>query len=125
MKTLKLKLYSHKHNRFLKCQSMLQELSESLHRPPQAVYRMGLTPYVPSFRLMLVAGSAHLAVVGSQAVQDIYQREKSISVGFKHHKGCIHGFKQVRKYKSFFTGYKLLGGNSVKIGRVYQYWNSK
>jgi putative transposase len=70
--------------------------------------------------------------VGSQAVQEICQRiEKAYQLFFKHHKKGVRppGFKKVRRYKSFTlkqSGYKLLGGNRIKIGnRVYQYWNSR
>jgi putative transposase len=71
-------------------------------------------------------------LVGSQAVQDICQRiEKAYQLFFRHHKKGVRppNFKKVKKYKSFTlkqAGYKLLGGNRVKIGnRVYQYWNSR
>lgn len=71
-------------------------------------------------------------LVGSQAVQDICQRiEKGYQLFFKHNKKGVKppSFKKVKKYKSFTlkqAGYKLLGGNKVKIGsRVYQYWNSR
>ena len=71
-------------------------------------------------------------LVGSQAVQDICQQiEKAYQLFFKHHKKGVRppNFKQVKKYKSFTlkqAGYKLLGGNRIKIGsRVYQYWNSR
>ncbi len=70
--------------------------------------------------------------MGSQAVQDICQRiEKAYQLFFKHHNKGVRppGFKKVRRYKSFTlkqAGYKLLGGNRIKIGnRVYQYWNSR
>lgn len=70
--------------------------------------------------------------VGSQAVQDICQRiEKAYQLFFKHNKKGVRppGFKKVKKYKSFTlkqAGYKLLGGNRVKIGkRVYQFCQSR
>ena len=66
--------------------------------------------------------------VGSQSVQDIYQRvEKAYQLFFKHHKTVVRtpNFKKVRTYKSFTlkqAGYKFLGGNLVKIGsKVYYY----
>ncbi|MGB7710186.1 MAG: hypothetical protein WBL95_11745 [Microcoleus sp.] len=71
-------------------------------------------------------------LVGFQAVQDICQRiDRAYQLFLKHHKKGVRppGFKKVRRYKSFTlkqSGYKLLGGNRVKIGnRVYQYLNSR
>ena len=71
-------------------------------------------------------------LVGSQAVQDICQRiDKAYQLFFKHSKKGVRspGFKKVKKYKSFTlkqAGYKLLGGNRVKIGnRIYQFWKSR
>lgn len=73
-----------------------------------------------------------MAVVGSQAVQDICQRiEKAYQLFFKHNKKGVRppGFKKVKKYKSFTlkqAGYKFLGSNRVKIGkRIYQFWKSR
>ena len=59
--------------------------------------------------------------LGSQAVQDICQRiEKSYQLFFKYNKRGVRppNFKKVKKYKSFTlkqAGYKLLGGNRIKI----------
>lgn len=81
-------------------------------------------------------------------MQDICQRiEKADQLFFKYNKkrkvcrGDIPpgelfktgirppNFQKVKKYKSFTlkqAGYKLLGGNRVKIGsRIYQYWKSR
>ncbi len=70
--------------------------------------------------------------VGSQAVQDICQRiEKAYQLFFKYNNTGARppGFKKVKKYKSFTlkqAGYKLLGGNRVKIGnKVYQFYQSR
>lgn len=71
-------------------------------------------------------------LVGSQAVQDICQRiEKAYQLFFKNHKKGVRppGFKKVKKYKYFTlkqAGYKLLGGNRIKIGnKTYQFWESR
>jgi putative transposase len=68
--------------------------------------------------------------VGSQAVQELFQRiERAYLLFFKHHKKGVSppGFKKIKKYKSFTlkpAGYKFIGGNWVKIAnRVYQYGN--
>lgn len=137
MKTLKFKLYSHKRNRYLKrtinAAGVIYNHCIALHK---RYYRMW-GKHLNSSKLQ-----AHIAkirkrnsfwqLVGSQAVQDICQRiEKAYQLFFKHHKKGVRppGFKKVKKYKSFTlkqAGYKLLGGNRVKIGnRVYQYWNSR
>lgn len=75
---------------------------------------------------------SHWQRIGSQTVQDICQRiEKAYQLFFKHHKKGVRppGFKKAKKYKSFTlkqAGYKLLGGNRIKIGnRIFQYWNSR
>jgi putative transposase len=137
MQTLKFKLYNHKRNRFLKrsinAAGVIYNHCIALHR---RYYRM-FKKHLHSAKLQ-----AHIAKlrkrnefwqsVGSQAVQDICQRiEKAYQLFFKHHKKGVRppGFKKVKKYKSFTLkqcGYKLLGGNRLKIGaRVYQYWNSR
>ena len=66
--------------------------------------------------------------VGSQAVQDICQRiEKAYQLFFKNNKKGTRppNFKKTRKYKSFTlkqAGYKLLGGNRIKIGKqIYKF----
>ena len=137
MKTLKFKFYQHKRNRHLKRQinaaGVIYNHCIALHK---RYYRM-FKKHLNSAKLQ-----AHIAKlrkrkqfwqsVGSQAVQDICQRiEKAYQLFFKHYKKGVRppNFKKVRRYKSFTlkqAGYKLLGGNRIKIGsRVYQYWNSR
>ncbi|MDJ0744078.1 MAG: hypothetical protein QNJ32_12020 [Xenococcaceae cyanobacterium MO_167.B27] len=59
----------------------------------------------------------------SQAVQEICQRiEKAYQLFFKNNKKGTRppNFTKTRKYKSFTlkqAGYKLLGGNRIKIGK--------
>ena len=137
MKTLKLKLYSHKRNRYLKqtinAAGKIYNHCIALHR---RYYRMWgkhlncckLQKHIAKLRKR----NPFWQLVGSQAVQDICQRiDKAYQLFFKHHKKGVRppSFKKVKKYKSFTlkqAGYKFLGGNRVKIGnRVYQYWNSR
>ena len=137
MKTLKFKLYSHKRNRYLlrsiNTAGVIYNHCIALHKR----YYRRWGKHIPCAKLQ-----AHIAKlrkrkefwqsVGSQAVQDICQRiYKAYQLFFKHHKKGVRPpkFKKVKKYKSFTlkqAGYKLLGGNRVKIGsRIYQYWNSR
>ncbi|MEG3971065.1 RNA-guided endonuclease TnpB family protein [Microcoleus sp. T2B6] len=137
MKTLKFKLYQSKRNRHLKrsinAAGVIYNHCIALHK---RYYRMWgkhlncakLQSHIARHRKR----KAFWQTVGSQAVQDICQRiEKAYQLFFKHHKKGVRppGFKKVRRYKSFTlkqAGYKLLGGNRIKIGnRVYQYWNSR
>ncbi|MEH2296659.1 RNA-guided endonuclease InsQ/TnpB family protein [Nostoc sp.] len=137
MKTLKFKLYNHKRNRFLKrvinAAGIIYNHAIALHK---RYYRMW------GKHLNCAKLQSHIAkrrkrnqfwqLVGSQSVQDICQRiEKAYQLFFKRSKKGVRppGFKKVKKYKSFtlkLAGYKLLGGNRIKIGnRVYQYWKSR
>jgi putative transposase len=137
MKTLKFKLYSHKRNKHLKrsinAAGVIYNHCIALHK---RYYRMWgkhlncakLQKHIAKLRKR----NSFWQLVGSQAVQDICQRiEKAYQLFFRHHKKGVRppNFKKVKKYKSFTlkqAGYKLLGGNRVKIGnRVYQYWNSR
>ncbi|MEG3834176.1 MULTISPECIES: RNA-guided endonuclease TnpB family protein [unclassified Microcoleus] len=137
MKTLKFKLYQSKRNKHLKrsinAAGVIYNHCIALHK---RYYRMWgkhlncakLQSHIAKHRKR----KAFWQTVGSQAVQDICQRiEKAYQLFFKHHKKGVRppGFKKVRRYKSFTlkqAGYKLLGGNRIKIGnRVYQYWNSR
>ncbi len=137
MKTLKLKFYQHKRNRYLKrtinVAGIIYNHCIALHK---RYYQMW------GKHLNCVKLQKHIAklrkrnkfwqLVGSQAVQDICQRiEKAYQLFFKHNKKGVRppNFKKVKKYKSFTlkqAGYKFLGGNRIKIGsKVYQFWNSQ
>jgi putative transposase len=137
MKTLKFKLYQSSRNKHLKrsinAAGVIYNHCIALHK---RYYRMWgkhlncakLQAHIAKLRKR----KAFWQSVGSQAVQDICQRiEKAYQLFFKHHKKGVRppNFKKVRRYKSFTlkqAGYKLLGGNRIKIGnRVYQYWNSR
>jgi putative transposase len=137
MKTLKFKLYNHKRNKYLKrtinAAGVIYNHCIALHR---RYYRMWckhlscakLQKHIAKLRKR----NSFWQLVGSQAVQEICQRiDKAYQLFFKYRQKGVKppGFKKVKKYKSFTlkqAGYKLLGGNRVKIGnRVYQYWNSR
>ena len=137
MKTLKFKLYSHKRNRFLKrCVNAAGVIYNHCIAVHKRYYRLWgkhlncnqLKGHIAKLRKR----KDFWQQVGSQAVQDICERiEKAYQLFFKHHKKGVRppNFKKVKKYKSFTlkqAGYKLLGGNRIKIGsRVFQYWNSR
>jgi putative transposase len=137
MKTLKFKLYQHKRNRYLKrtinAAGVIYNHCVALHK---RYYRMWgkhlncaqLQKHIAKLR----KPNKFWQLVGSQAVQDICQRiEKAYQLFFKHNKKGVRppNFKKVKKYKSFTlkqAGYKILGGNRIKIGsKVYQFWNSQ
>ncbi|NEP01197.1 MAG: transposase, partial [Symploca sp. SIO2E9] len=152
MKALKFKLYAHKRNRYLKrsinAAGVIYNHAIALHKRYYRIWGQHLgcaklqKHKVRPIRRFPPVGQAHLAklrkrnlfwqLVGSQAVQDICQRiEKGYQRFFKDHKKGARppNFKKVKKYKSLTlkqAGYKLLGGNRLKIGkRVYQFWNSR
>ena len=79
---------------------------------------------------------AHFTELGSQAVQDVAERQDTAYQRFfkwvKTRDGRRCGpptFKKVKKYKSFTlkqAGWKLLGGNRIRIqGRVYKFIKSR
>jgi len=137
MKTLKFKLYSHKRNKYLKrtinAAGVIYNHCIALHRRYYRIWGKHLNcAKLQKHIAKLRKRNPFWQLVGSQAVQDICQRiDKAYQLFFKHHKKGVRppGFKKVKKYKSFTlkqAGYKLLGGNRIKIGnRVYQYWNSR
>ncbi len=137
MKTLKLKLYEHKRNRYLKrtinAAGVIYNHCIALHK---RYYRMWGKHLKCSLLQQKVAKlrkrNPFWQLVGSQAVQDICQRiDKAYQLFFKHNKRGVRppSFKKVRKYKSFTlkqAGYKFVGENKVKIGqRVYQFCQSR
>lgn len=137
MKTLKFKLYNHKRNRYLKrtinAAGVIYNHCIALHKRYYRMWGKHLNcAKLQAHIVKLRKRKEFWLSVGSQAVQDIFQRiEKAYQLFFKHHKKGVRlpGFKKVKKYKSFTlkqAGYKFLGGNRVKIGtKVYQYWHSR
>ena len=67
--------------------------------------------------------------LGSQAVQDVVQRLQKAYKRFFNRQGGFPRFKKVKKYRSFTlkqTGWKLLGGNKIKIlGHNYKFAKSR
>lgn len=137
MKTYKFKFYQHKRNRYLKrainASASIYNHCIALHK---CYYRMfGKTLNCAKLQKHIAKlrnRNPYWQLVGSQAVQDICQRiERGYKLFFDHHKKGTRppSFKASKKYKSFTlkqAGYKLLGGNRVKIGsKVYQFWNSQ
>ncbi len=137
MKTLKLKLYNHQRNRYLKrsinAAGVIYNHGIALHRRYYRMYGNQLNcAKLQRHRVKLRKRKPFWQTVGSQAVQELCQRiERAYLLFFKHHKKGVSppGFKKIKKYKSFTlkpAGYKFIGGNRVKIShRVYQYWNSR
>jgi putative transposase len=137
MKTLKFKLYESHRSKHLKrvinAAGVIYNHCIALHKRYYRMWGKHLNcSKLQSHIAKLRKRKALWQQVGSQAVQDICQRiENAYQLFFKHHKKGVRppGFKKVRRYKSFTlkqAGYKLLGGNRIKIGnRVYQYWNSR
>ena len=137
MKTLKLKLYQHQRNRYLKrtinAAGVIYNHCIALHK---RYYRM-FGKYLNCAKLQkhiakLRKRNKFWQLVGSQAVQDICQRiEKAYQLFFKHNKKGVRppNFKKVKKYKSFTlkqAGYKFIGSNRIQISsKVYQFWNSQ
>jgi putative transposase len=137
MKTLKFKLYENKRNRHLKrminAAGVIYNDCIALHKRYYRMWGKHLNSnQLQSHIAKLRKRHQFWQLVGSQAVKDICQRiEKAYQLFFKHNKKGVRppGFKKVKKYKSFTlkqAGYKLLGGNRVKIGnRVYQFCQSR
>jgi len=76
----------------------------------------------------------HWYYLNSQAIQDITERiDRAYKLFFQNHKKGVWSappsFKKRKKYKSFTlkqTGYKLLNGNKIQIGKiVYKYFKSR
>lgn len=137
MKTLKFKLCNHQRNRYLKrsinAAGIIYNHCIALHRRYYRMYgNQSNCAKLQSNRVKLRKRKPFWQTVGSQAVQELFQRiERAYLLFFKHHKKGVSppGFKKIKKYKSFTlkpAGYKFIGGNRVKIAnRVYQYGNSR
>ncbi len=128
MKTYKFKLYQAKNNRYLhsciNASGSIYNYCIALHKR----YYRRFGKHLNVYRLMKHIAKLRKRIkywqqVGSQAVQDICQRiEKAYQLFFKNNQKGTRppNFKKTRKYKSFTlkqAGYKLLGGNRIKIGK--------
>ncbi|MDJ0533137.1 MAG: RNA-guided endonuclease TnpB family protein [Xenococcaceae cyanobacterium MO_207.B15] len=128
MKTYKFKLYQARKNKYLhSCINASGSIYNHCIALHKRYYRM-FGKHLNMYRLMKHIAKLRKRIkywqqVGSQAVQDICQRiEKAYQLFFKNNKKGTRppNFKKTRKYKSFTlkqAGYKLLGGNRIKIGK--------
>ncbi len=133
MKTYKFKLYQAKNNKYIhSCINASGSIYNHCIALHKRYYRM-FGKHLNVYRLMKHIAKLRKRIkywqqVGSQAVQDICQRiEKAYQLFFKNNKKGTRppNFKKTRKYKSFTlkqAGYKLLGGNRIKIGKqIYKF----
>ena len=132
MKTYKFKLYQAKNTLILhSCINASGSIYNHCIALHKRYYRM-FGKHLNMYRLMKHIAKLRKRIkywqqAGSQAVQDICQRiEKAYQLFFKNNQRGTRppNFKKTRKYKSFTlkqAGYKLLGGNRIKIGtQIYK-----
>ena len=143
VKTYKFKLYRAKRNRFLHQQidiaGIIWNHCSALHRRDYRLTGKHLNQYELMAHIAKLKQRPRYAfwnLVGSQAIQDIVQRiDRSYTLFFRNLKAGVTpkpsppGFRKVKKYSSFTlkqAGWKLLGGNRVKIqGRIYKFSKSR
>ncbi len=141
IRTYKFKLYHSKHNRNLYHQINISGLIYNhciaLHRRYYRIYGKSLNQFQLMKHITKLKKRPKYSYwhkVGSQAIQDIIQRiDKAYKLFFRNVKHSIKssppGFKKVKKYKSYTlkqAGWKLLGGNKIRIGnKIYKYSNSR
>ncbi|MDJ0682211.1 MAG: transposase, partial [Xenococcaceae cyanobacterium MO_167.B52] len=133
MQTYKFKLYQTRESKYIhwciNASGSIYNHCIALHKRYYRIFGKHLNMY----RLMKHIAKLRRRIkywqqVGSQAVQEICQRiEKAYQLFFKHNKKGTRppNFKKTIKYKSFTlkqAGYKLLGGNKIKIGKhIYKF----
>ena len=131
MKTYKFKLYQNRINRYLKrsinASASIYNHCIALHKRYYSMFKKHLNKYALMKHIAkLRKKSSYWQLVGSQASQNICERiDKAYQLFFKYHKRGVRppSFCKSKKYKSFTlkqAGYKLLGGNQIKIGK-YKY----
>jgi putative transposase len=141
MKTYKFKLYQSKKNKHLNQRidiaGLIYNHCIALHRRFYKLTGKSLNAYALMkhiTKLKKLPKYSHWCLVDAQATQDIVQRiDKAYKLFFGNLKRKIRtsppGFKKVKKYTSFTlkqTGWKLLGGNKVRIqGIVYKFFKSR
>ena len=141
MKTYSFKLYNSNKNKHLHQQINLAcEIYNhciALHKRYYRLYNKHLHVHRLQkhiTRLKKLPKYRHWKNLNSQAIQDIAERiDRAYKLFFRNLKADIRtappSFRKRRKYRSFSlkqTGYKLLQGNSIRIGnRVYRYFNSR
>jgi len=141
MKTYCFKLYNSKKNRYLHSQiNLAGEIYNhciALHKRFYRLYGKSLNVYAIKkhiTKLKKLPKYQHWNQLDAQAIQDISIRiDKAYKLFFRNHKLHIKAgppsFKKCRNYKSFTlsqAGYKLLDGNSIKIGnKIFKYFKSQ
>ncbi len=141
IRTYKFKLYRSKKNKHLHQQINISGLIYNhciaLHRRYYRLFGKSLNVYALNkhiTKLKKLSKYSHWNLVGSQAIQDIsFRIDKAYKLFFGNLKRKVKtsppGFKKVKKYSSFTltqNGWKLLGGNKVKIqGVVYKFSKSR
>jgi len=141
MKTYRFKLYNSKRNKRLHRQIDLAcEIYNhciALHRRYYRMYKKYIHVYALQkhlTKLKRLPKYEHWRNLNSQAIQNVTERiDRAYKLFFQNLKKNIRtsppGFRKRHKYKSFTlkqTGYKLLEGNRVLIGKtVYKYFKSR
>jgi len=141
VKTYKFKLYQSKKNKHMhqriNISGLIWNHCIALHRRYYKLTGKGLNMYALMkhiTKLKKLPKYSHWNLVDAQAVQDIVQRiDKAYKLFFGNLKRKVRtsppGFKKVKRYTSFTlkqTGWKLLGGNKIKIqGVVYKFFKSR
>jgi len=141
MKTYSFKLYTSHKNRHLHQQINLAcEIYNHCIALHKRYYRLyGKYPHVYAIqkhttKLKKLTKYSHWKHLNSQAIQDIAERiDRGYKLFFRNLKAGVRAappsFRKRRKYRSFSlkqTGYKLLDGNKIRMGkRVYKYFKSR
>ena len=132
LKTYSFKLYNSKRNKpLIKLIEFSAEIYNhciALHKRYYKLYHVYLDKYKLQShitKLKKLKRYSHWSELNSQAIQDITDRiDRAYQLFFSNLKRKVRcappSFKKRRKYKSFTlkqTGYKLLDGNKIKIGK--------
>ncbi len=137
MKTYKFKLYENRRNKYLKrsinASASIWNHCIALHKRYYSMFKKHLNKYqLMKHIARLRRRNSYWQLVPSQAVQDVCDRiDKAYRLFFKFCKRGVRppSFCKSKKYKSFTTkqaGYKLLGGNRIRIGKiVYKFFKSR
>jgi len=141
MKTYKFKLYNSKRNKYLHSQIELAcEIYNhciALQKRYYKIYGKYISAYTMQAhltKLKRLPRYKHWYGLNSQAIQDIAGRiDRAYCLFFQNLKKGIKtappNFKKRKKYKSFTlkqTGYKLIGNNKIRIGKItFKYSKSR
>ena len=143
-KAFKFKLYTSKKNKYLdkriSISGVIYNHCIALHKRHFKLTGKYINPYklkTHIAKLKKLKKFEFFKLVPSQAIQDIVERiDRAYKLFFKFLKDKSSGlrfappsFKKVKKYKSFTlkqAGYKLLGGNQIKIGdKIFKFSKSR